>query len=500
MFKSNLLILILLLSSCIGQEFADPEREVAALAPPETFKGIEGYQDLTDSTVTLYWTSDKDIVGYRLYQNSVLIETIYNTNYKKLTSLDNNTLYTYQLDAFDIEGSVIETDPVIITTNEKPDTPTSLTQIAPTVSPYYDDTPTLKVFGVKKDDLVEIHLDSFCLGAVASGVAKGSTIELTTDSLPGSGGTRLFYVRAKNQSSGEFSPCAYRLTYEQKACPTGYIYVNANPSLYTEGFCVMAFEARAWIDIDGDNVVDATEVDSDGCNEIACTTENWGLDTYKPGSTYRGLPWRKLNFNSARAACRSLGEGFDIISNNEWMTIAQEIELDETNNLISNLTGGCYKSGNSGVDSVCSYSASGVTTINPNPDPDPGYYYTQLRRHSLSGNFIYDLAGNLSEWVAWYLDNGVESKTITCNQPNVELLDLACVDLGPEEYLPADPLAKGLNSINGMGKANVITSGYAIRGGNWTSKEFAGIYALNFSSSATYVPNHIGFRCVYKPL
>lgn len=493
MARPLFLLCLLCLVSCISQKVAEPERqETSALVA--SFTGIESTTNLTDSTVTLTWTVDSNAVGYRIYTTTtstfVLHSTIYNTNTATLTGLTEGTAYYMKVNSFDFDGNEYETDPVIVTTKSAPDKPTQITLVAPTIYPYYNPLPTVKVWGVKEGDHVFLHDDSSCSGVeLVEEQATGDSIELTPDN-PLSSGATLFYARVQNPTSGTFSSCSSAtLYYYLNDCPSGYAYVYPNATLGTSGFCVMRYEARAWIDSDGDMVVDSSEtVDSDGCNESSCTTKDWGLTTYKPGATIRNRPWRNMSFRAARNACLSLGEKFDLISNDEWMAMAYEIEQNALNWSGGIVGDGCIKSGNTGEDSECSYSEGAVTSGSTN---------ILLRAQALTSNvFVYDVAGNLAEWVGWHLSTGLESKIITCSQTAVEAATLACADMGYNEYYPFDP---SYDSEQYFGKITAISSGYGIRGGHLADSRFAGIYSLNFISSDSYVPNHVGFRCVYRP-
>ena len=126
---------------------------------------------------------------------------------------------------------------------------------------------------------------------------------------------------------------------ESLACPKGYIPVPGNRELGTQDFCVMQFEAKAWIDDSPkNNQVDKKEIRSNGCNGEGTWCRggkpNWGLNDYIPVSVAQGRPWRSINRDNALAKCRQLNDIFstdkdmeyDLISNRQWQTIARNIE------------------------------------------------------------------------------------------------------------------------------------------------------------------------------
>ncbi|MCY4523314.1 MAG: hypothetical protein OXB84_01110, partial [Halobacteriovoraceae bacterium] len=113
-------------------------------------------------------------------------------------------------------------------------------------------------------------------------------------------------------------------------CPEGYIFIPGNSIAKANDFCVMQFEAKKQV--------------------IKKADENI---YYRPVSTPEDSPWHKISQIDAKTACKSLGAGYDLISNPEWMTIAWNIESQAKNWSENFLAKGCLYRGNTGIDSTC---------------------------------------------------------------------------------------------------------------------------------------------------
>ena len=85
-------------------------------------------------------------------------------------------------------------------------------------------------------------------------------------------------------------------------CPTNFVAVPSLQDYTTNSFCVMKYEAK---------------------NAGAATTGNATDDT--PVSQAASTPWF-LNHSDSIAKCKGLGVGYDLITNDEWQSIARNIE------------------------------------------------------------------------------------------------------------------------------------------------------------------------------
>lgn len=496
MVKLNLTLLLLLtLSSCFQRKYADVQRAAAtAETVIKEFSGVDFVTDISDTTAFIGWTHSEEIIGYRVYLQSGITAELYDTYYNGsttalLTGLEPNTDYILMIVGYDENGTDYDGSLASFSTSLAPISPAEATLVYPASSTHYIRKPIISFSGMKIGDTLKVYNDSTCTSLVGQKVATTETVEITLDPLTAATSHYLYATSTSANIAGGESDCPnyYHLRYVVLECPSGYVMVPGNASLNSDDFCVMNNEARAWIDSDQDEVIDSGEYDLDGCKEAACTSENWGTSTYKPGSTGFGKGWRNLNFQNARAECRSLGTGYDLISNNEWMTIARDAEGMDANWSGGSVGDGCLYSGNTGATTTCSYNSGGITS---------GYLLTKSTLRLSNGNYIYDFSGNLGEWAGWFLSNGVEKKTHSCYQPYVEIPVFACDAFGLEEFSPTNTT---YNTEQSYGKINATSSGYAIRGGRANGGDKAGVFALDFQVDKTKVVPNVGFRCVYHP-
>jgi len=277
----------------------------------------------------------------------------------------------------------------------------------------------------------------------------------------------------------------------------------------SDDFCVMQFEAKAWDDAsgNGDGEVDAGEIDSDGCNEASCSTGNWGLANNLPASIDVGKPWRRIAQTSAKAECESLGAGYDLISNPEWMTIARNIEAQAANWSGGSVGSGCLFRGNNLTADACGYNAAS--------DPESGSGRDTKAKLTLSnGEEIWDFSGNVWEWVDWTL-GGTLAQVIPANKAYVlsdggprpawrefNTLDTKISNGNEMETITWQPLDSSLTSTNGIGQyyaGESYSGGAAIRSGSYGGDLLTGVFTLRLSYNKEWTQSSIGFRCVYRP-
>ena len=300
-------------------------------------------------------------------------------------------------------------------------------------------------------------------------------------------------------------------------CPDGYIHVPGNPDAGAPGdFCVMKYEAKCWDDAGGNNddLVDSGELLATGCI---------GLDaTYKPGSHEDAEPWSQISQSDAWDECDSLnsegaGAGTDtnndgsyaMISNPEWVAIARNVE-----NIASNWTSGiigdrCLKRGNTGQ--------AADTCIGGSSQYDGDARENGSGRNTLAsmtldnGEVIWDLSGNVGEWVDLTLRSTLVTDITVANMPydatdggpvaivlNIDVIDIFSSML-PSIYVLPENTAFAWWHGTGRYLGNTVTSGL-IRGGNSFEPDTAGIYYSNFSRVSTdNTDSNNGFRCVYRP-
>jgi hypothetical protein len=133
----------------------------------------------------------------------------------------------------------------------------------------------------------------------------------------------------------------------------------------------------------------------------------------------------------------------------------------------------------------------------------------QKRTHILSnGEVIWDLAGNVQEWVDWDLsDSRFTLGPKTCDAEYKSPLSFTCEGLDHKDYFPANPAGKtelqyyasvvGVGKITGTSAEQIAVGGggATTRGGNFKQHDKAGIFAMSFELDPEARSTSIGFRC-----
>ncbi|MCB9094372.1 MAG: hypothetical protein H6621_04805 [Halobacteriovoraceae bacterium] len=282
-----------------------------------------------------------------------------------------------------------------------------------------------------------------------------------------------------------------------------WIQVPANAGgLGLPSFWVMKYEAKAWNDVNSDSNIAISEVDSEGCDEnpgCAGTSVNWGIADHRPVSTYFGKPWRRIRATNTVGECESIGAGYGLITNDEWMAIARDVENQAVNWTGNSVGSGCLFRGNSGevttgdgsniVDS-CGYDGA---------DPEQGASRDIRAILTLSnGEQIYDFAGNIEEIVDWdnplALNPGLDTGPVVCS--GSELPAVACGSLVDADYNTGNGT---YDRTNGVGYLSTGVNGGAGRGGYYLNGDIAGAFRLGLLYAGMSAPDYMGFRCVYRP-
>lgn len=502
---STSLLYILLFTAC-NSSLGDISKSNSSVNENLIFLGIDSVDGITDSTATLRWSHVTGSTVYQVFQvtdsSPIYIASVEAPGESySLTGLSAAREYSYIVRAFDSEGlHDNNTKKALFTTANAPTAPSSLSLSNPTISPGFDDTPTILISGVKNGDTVNLFSDSSCSTLVGTSVASGSAVELTTNILTPAVYT--FYAQTNGENPSNCSTA--NVTYEYAICPTGYVSVPANPVVgVNSNFCVMKYEAKAWNDTNSNGIIDAGEVDSDGCGEGACTTGNWAtIPTYKPVSQEANLPWRRISQDPARNACNSLnasGEtNYALISNPEWMALVRNIEAQNANwsgGLVGN---GLLLQGNNGLNTVSSYDGS---------DPESGSGRDLKAMHVLSnGEEIWDISGNVWEWVDWNVTPANKAYSSVDGGPVTAWRELTVLDrlIGTTDEMFVQswqPANTNFNSSQGVGQyfARSSSGGAAVRGAASSNGIEAGVFSLDLFNVFTNTDINIGFRCVYRP-
>lgn len=272
-----------------------------------------------------------------------------------------------------------------------------------------------------------------------------------------------------------------------------WIAIPGNADYNTNDFCVMKFEASRESQI--------------ATNPISRTQRN---------------PWTDITRDAAIEACQSIGG--DLISNDQWMTIATKIVTLEDNWSDLAVGQGTINIGHSdGQPSIpcpvpsdqtkeylqddnssCIYIAEGT----PDGENDEE---TQKRTHILSeGVLIWDLGGNVMEWTR-------DSLTSEADRPynpaqsssSVEYTDVtqgfSVSGLQKTDLIPSQAINGDWDSSQGIGmykRGNSSTPDngkHIVRGGSATFLSASGLFTAFMEYETTDASSSTGFRCVWEP-
>ncbi len=248
------------------------------------------------------------------------------------------------------------------------------------------------------------------------------------------------------------------------SCPSGFIVVPGSTTYGTADFCVMKYEAR----------------------------DVGGVATSQPS----GTPWISITQNDALTQAASACTGCHLITEAEWLTIAQNVI-----GVASNWSGGSVGSGYIYWGHADNSPASLIAASSNDLD---GYSHTgnssgsQRRTLTLSnGEVIWDFSGNAWEWT---------SGTVTTGQPGGNGYDwrqwnalpvIGSISPDPRPSY-ANAAAISWTTSNGIGFLYSNSSETALRsfrrGGYWNYNAGSGPFALDLVTTPTTTSVSTGFR------
>ena len=226
-----------------------------------------------------------------------------------------------------------------------------------------------------------------------------------------------------------------------------------------------------------------------------------------------GEPWVGITRQKAIKECRSLGSEYDLISNEQWQTIARNIT-----SVPANWSTGQVASGELNKGYYDGFSQSGLPAstdeltgncYKTGKECSQNSWNTLRRTHMLSnGNIIWDFSGNVSEWIS--NDNQIDTAGITKQSPEKkEIFEIVAITepnfrnaYGPKASTVCN-FSAAKHEDCGMGNvlvAEVTKNDPFVRGKHGV---FAiQIYSLSDSSAFTsdYKPTDVGFRCTSSNL
>ena len=268
-----------------------------------------------------------------------------------------------------------------------------------------------------------------------------------------------------------------------ESCPTGFIPAPSLEGYTTNDFCVAKYEMK-----------------DDGSGGAI--------------SKAQGTPYVRINRNDAITKCQEIGSGYDLITNDEWQSLARNIEMVRENWEESTIGLKKINQGHSDYHPRQTLAAS--------EDDNEGCHGTgqscnnqtwihQKRTHTLTnGEVIWDLSGNVWEWVkddnnVNYGKNAFMSRVTTQSHTTFGQLSGGTTTTSrqaKDQFGPQGNYTRLLSNdrFGGLGRGRLNYKNGAIRrGGAKKSRRRAGIFAVRLNNSETNKNSVTGFRCVYRP-
>ena len=269
--------------------------------------------------------------------------------------------------------------------------------------------------------------------------------------------------------------------------PGTWILVPGDPDYGTSDFCVMKYEAKC-----------------EQANGQLCSDP--GIEEI-PNSTAANTPWVNISQEDAKAECASLGEGFHLITNEEWMTIGANVA-----NIGFNWDGGVIgtnriASGHSDSDPSMACAAN-ADDVNAYVESDctgaaGGDDFSNRRTHQLSnGEVIWDLAGNV--WELTSLFNKDDKPTPVGTNWSELFSVTGTSSLSLTKLIPTNGLKPFWDDTWDAGESigqyypgEAGTGGALLRGGVLDNNQSTGIFAASLHLEPYEINALVGFRCTY---
>ena len=302
-------------------------------------------------------------------------------------------------------------------------------------------------------------------------------------------GESISIIADQSSSSGESAPPQASETVTNSfICPTNFVAVPALTNYTTKSFCVMKYEAK---------------------NAGADTTSDTTDDI--PVSQAAGPPYVNINWNNSLQKCEGLGAtSYDLISNNEWQSMARNIENVASNWSTGVVGEGSLNRGHSDNTPSNPLEASGddnKACEKTEQTCSSSTWDSQRRTHTLSnGEVIWDMSGNVDEWMkdqntSIFENDSYISQITNADYPNSKSLNGDTRTLkghfgpsGDHTGLSSSPYGGlGYGALGAFGDEGVGI----LRGGNYSRNVNSGVFSTRLDIQDADPRDKTGFRCVF---
>ena len=312
---------------------------------------------------------------------------------------------------------------------------------------------------------------NFMVSVRRGGVSDVILIPSGTDKIDGHDRLRLKAFNAKVTliTDGSnwylFDVVGYYLSYNLSGtCPVGYVTVPGNTQYGTDNFCMAKYEMK-------------------------------GGTLSEPS----GSPVVNINQTNAKTACTALGTGYHLVTNNEWMTVARNIENTAANWSNGVVGAGALNRGhndNAPANSLPANADDNQACEGTGQTCSSTIWDGQRRTHVLSNaEVIWDLGGNVWEWIDWNVPTGDKAS------PQAAWIEIGVstptASMPQASYYPEHTTYTNAQGIGMYYPGNSGSGGAAFRGGAWSSGTDAGVFSLHLHYDPSYTYTSIGFRCAW---
>ncbi|MFW7381503.1 MAG: hypothetical protein ACOH5I_22025 [Oligoflexus sp.] len=255
-----------------------------------------------------------------------------------------------------------------------------------------------------------------------------------------------------------------------------------------------------WVPVPGDSIYGTNAF----CVQKYAASNLSNVPTSQAGTA----PWANITQSSALSACASLGIGYHLLTNAEWMTIAANLA-----NVGSNWSGGTVGTGilrrghsDNNPDRACAANANDDDAFVESDCIGSSTGNFVERRTSMLSNaaVVWDIGGNLWNWVDYF---NASDKPTPAQALYYEFASITGSATTPKAHLVPVNSAQpwwnnSWNSQQGIGRMHPganASGGAMLRGLFWNGGVNAGSFSAGMFDDQFTANLAFGFRCAWQP-